>query len=137
MEGFGFGLAAFAFWGFIASTVVAGIWYAIREKEAQHETLRRIIESGKDVNVEVIDRVMSDGGKSETDLKVGGYITLFVAPGLALLGYVLQEATDNDEIFTILLGVAGLVAFIAIGLLVAANVVERSKASSNSETPLV
>lgn len=137
MEGFGFGLAAFAFWGFIASTVVAGIWYAIREKEAQHETLRRIIESGKDVNVEVIDRVMSDGGKSETDLKVGGYITLFVAPGLALLGYVLQKATDNDEIFTILLGVGGLVAFIAIGLLVAAKVVERSKASSNSETPLV
>lgn len=137
MEGFGFGLAAFAFWGFIASTVVAGIWYAIREKEAQHETLRRIIESGKDVNVEVIDRVMSDGGKSETDLKVGGYITLFVAPGLALLGYVLREATDNDEIFTILLGVGGLVAFIAIGLLVAAKVVERSKASSNSETPLV
>jgi hypothetical protein len=137
MEGFGFGLAALAFWGFIASTVVAGIWYAIREKEAQHETLRRIIESGKDIDVEVIDRVMSDGGKSETDLKVGGYITLFVAPGLALLGYVLQRATDNDEVFTILLGVGGLVAFVAIGLLVAAKVVERGKASSSRETPLV
>ena len=137
MEGFGFGLAAFAFWGFIASTVVAGIWYAIREKEAQHETLRRIIESGKDVNVEVIDRVMSDGGKSETDLRVGGYITLFVAPGLALLGYVLKIASDNEEVFTILLGVAGLVAFVAIGLLVAAKVVERGKESSSSETPLV
>ncbi|MDJ0814312.1 MAG: hypothetical protein QNJ23_11325 [Woeseiaceae bacterium] len=137
MEGFGFGLAAFAFWGFIAAVVVAGIWYAIREKEAQHETLRRIIESGKDVNVEVIDRVMSDGGKSETDLKVGGYITLFVAPGLALLGYVLRVATGEDKVFTILLGVAGLVAFVAIGLLVAAKVTESSKAKSKNETPLV
>ena len=136
MEGFGFGLAAFAFWGFIASTVVAGIWYAIREKEAQHETLRRIIESGKDVNVDVVDRVMSDGSKSETDLRVGGYITLFVAPGLALLGYVLKVATEEEKIFTILLGVAGLVAFVAVGLLVAASVVERGKASKN-ETPLV
>lgn len=137
MEGLGFGLAAVAFWTFIASCVVAGIWYAIREKEAQHETLRRIIESGKDVDVEVIDRIMSDGGKSETDLKVGGYITLFVAPGLPLLGYVLQRATNNQEIFTILLGVGGLVAFVAIGLLVSAKVVERSKASRSNNTPLV
>lgn len=136
MEGFGFGLAAFAFWGFIASCVVGGIWYAVREKEAQHETLRRIIESGKDVDVDVIERVMSDGGKTETDLKVGGYITMSVAPGLALLGWVLKSAADNDEVFTILLGVAGLVFFVAIGLLVAANVVERSE-KRGDERPLV
>ena len=137
MEGFGFGLAAFAFWGFIAAVVVAGIWYAIREKETQHETLRRIIESGKDVNVDVIDRVMSDGGKSETDLKVGGYITMSVAPGLILLGYVLQVATGESKVFTILLGVAGLVFFIACGLLVAAKVTERDSRSSKNDTPLV
>ena len=136
MEGFGFGLAAFAFWGFIASCVIGGIWYAIREKETQHETLRRIIESGRDVDAAVIDRVMSDGGKSEDDLKVGGYITLSVAPGLALLGYVLKVATGNDQVFIILLGVGGLVLFIATGLLVAARVVERGKASSN-ETPML
>ena len=136
MESFGFGLAAFAFWAFIASCVVSGIWYAIREKEAQHETLRRIIESGKEVDVEVIERVMSDGGKSETDLRVGGYITMFVAPGLILLGYVLEIVSDNDRIFTIMLGVGGLVFFVAIGLLVAANVIDRDKATKN-DTPLV
>ena len=136
MEGLGFGLAAFAFWAFIASCVVAGIWYAIREKEAQHETLRRMIESGKDLNVDVIERVMSDGGKSETDLKVGGYITMFVAPGLVLLGYVIKIASGEPKIFTILSGVAGLVFFVAVGLLVAAKVVERGKASKN-DTPLV
>lgn len=134
MEGFGFGLAAFAFWGFIASCVIGGIWYAIREKETQHETLRRIIESGREVDAEVIDRVMSDGGKSEDDLRVGGYITMSVAPGLALLGYVLKVATDNEQVFIILLGVSGLVLFIATGLLVAARVLERGNTPKN-ETP--
>ena len=136
MEGIGLGITAFAFWAFVASCVVGGIWYSIREKEAQHETLRRIIESGKDVDAEVIDRVMNDGGKSEGDLKVAGYITMSAAPGLALLGYVLEVATDNDKIFTILLGVSGLVFFVSIGILVAARVVERSEAKSD-EKPLV
>ena len=134
MEGLGFGIAAFAFRAFIAACVVSGIWYAIREKEAEHETLRRSIESGKDIDAEVIDRIMSDGGKSETDLKVGGLITLFVAPGLAVLGYVLEVATGNDKVFTILLGVAGLVAFVATGLLVAAKVTERKNAPDNDRT---
>ena len=136
MEGLGFGLASFAFWAFIASCVVGGIWYSIREKEAQHETLRRIIESGKDVDVEVIDRIMNDRGKSETDLRGGGLITMFVSPGLVLLGYVLERATNNEEIFTIMLGVSGLVFFISLGLLLAARITERSKAT-RKETPLV
>jgi hypothetical protein len=136
MEGLGFGLAAFAFWGFIASCVVGGIWYAIREKEAQHETLRRIIESGKDIDAEVIDQVMNDGGKSEKDLKVGGFITMSVAPGLALLGYVLGSATGNEQVFTILLGVSGLVFFVAVGLLVAAKVTAEPKTPGKGK-PLV
>jgi len=138
MEGLGFGIAAFAFWAFVASCVIGGIWFAIREKEAQHETLRRIIESGKDVNVELIDRVMNDGDNSDgaRDLKVAGYITMSAAPGLMLLGYVLEVASDNDKIFTVLLGVSGLVFCVSIGLLVAAKVVERSKASSD-EKPLI
>ena len=136
MEYLGGGLVAIAFWGFIASCVVGGIWYAIREKQAQHETLRRIIESGKDIDADLIDRVMSDGGKSKQDLRVAGYITMSVAPGLVLLGYVLEVAADNDKIFTIMLGVSGLVVFVAIGMLFAARVVERDRASSD-EKPLV
>ena len=136
MEGLGFGIAAFAFWAFIAACVVSGIWYAIREKEAQHETLRRIIESGKEFDADVIEKVMSDGGKSETDLKVAGLITMSVAPGLALLGWVIQGASGNDQIFKILSGVGGLVFFIAMGLLFAARVVERSNARDSNKTAI-
>ena len=60
MDGLGAGLAAFAFWGFIAAAVVAGIWYAVREKEAQHETLRRMIDSGKDLDEEAVSRVFKE-----------------------------------------------------------------------------
>jgi hypothetical protein len=132
-------MAAFAFWAFIASCVVGGIWYSIREKQAQHETLRRIIESGKDVDAEVIERVMNDGSrrdKSEGELKVAGYITMSAAPGLVLLGYFVELASGNEKVFTILLGVAGLVFFVSIGLLVSAKVMERSNASSNDK-PLI
>jgi hypothetical protein len=139
MEGIGFGIAAIAFWAFIGSCVIGGIWQSIREKEARHETLRRIIESGKDVDAEVIDRVMNDGemrDKSEGDLKVAGYITMSVAPGLVLLGYALEVVSDNDKVFLLMLAVGGLVFFVSIGLLVAAKVVERSNASSD-EKPLI
>jgi hypothetical protein len=132
-------MAAFAFWAFIASCVVGGIWYSIREKQAQHETLRKIIESGKDVDAEVIERVMNDGSrrdKSEGELKVAGYITMSAAPGLVLLGYFVELASGNEKVFTILLGVAGLVFFVSIGLLVSAKVMERSNASSNDK-PLI
>ena len=64
MEGLGAGLAAFAFWGFIAAVVVGGIWYAVREKEAQHETLRRMIDSGRDLDEEAISRIFMDKGLS-------------------------------------------------------------------------
>ena len=107
MGGLGAGLAAFAFWGFIAACVVGGIWYSIREKETQHETLRRIIDK-------VVHR----------DLKIGGYITLSAAPGLVILGWFLS--TIQEKVLMPLLGVAGLVACVGIGLLVAAKVAERS-----------
>ena len=58
MDGIGGGLAALAFWGFIGSIVVAGIWYGIREREAQHETFRRVIESGQPVDQALMDLVV-------------------------------------------------------------------------------
>ncbi len=136
MEGLGFGMAAFAFWGFIASCVVGGIWYAIREKEAEHATLRSIIESGKEIDADLIEKIVGDDGKSEDDLKVAGLITMSVSPGLVLLGYVLKIAAGNEKIFPILSGVAGLVFFVAAGLLLAARVVARSN-TSNNDKPLI
>ena len=129
MEALGAGMAALAFWGFIASIVVAGIWYAVREKEAQHETLRRMIDSGKELDEEAISRIFKENSRPDRDLKIGGLITIFVSPGVALFAWFLGRF--SEEAFYALLGVAGLVAFVGVGLLAAAKFAERSYAEDN------
>ncbi len=124
------GMGALGFWLFLAAIVVAGIWYDARRKESQQETLRRIVESGKDIDPEVIDRVI---GKSETknterDLRVSAYITLSVAPGLLLLGLFLGMI--NDEARFALMGVAMLVACVGGGMFMAAEFVRRRYGSN-------
>ncbi len=47
MEGLGKGLEALAVFLFLAAFSLGGIWYRVRKREAQHETLRRMIERVK------------------------------------------------------------------------------------------
>ncbi len=131
MEGLGAGLGQLAFWGFIAAVVVGGMWYAIREKEAQHETLRRMIESGKSVDQELMDKVLGGEKNVHRDLRIGGLITLSVAPGLAVLGWFLSLV--EEKALYALLGVAGLVACVGIGLLAAASFAKRASQDDNPQ----
>ena len=132
MDGLGAGLAAVAFWGFIASTVVGGICYAIREKEAQHQTLQRMIDSGKELDEEAISRVFKENSRPDRDLKIGGLITIFCAPGLAVFAWFLGRF--SEEAFYALLGVAGLVAFVGLGLLTAARFAADAYAEDNKRS---
>ena len=50
-----FGLAAFGFWMFIGAATVAGIWDGVRKLYAEHETLRRLSESGKKTDQAMVD----------------------------------------------------------------------------------
>jgi hypothetical protein len=126
MQGFtlGAGLAAMAFWFFIAAVVVGGIWYDIRKKESQQETIRRLFESGQPVDDQLMDRLMSSTKDSSERLdrafKLTALILLPTAVGLAVLGIVLGMEFDQSKLP--LLGVAGLVACIGLGFAVAARV---------------
>lgn len=124
MEALGGGIAAFAFWGFIAAVVVAGIWYAAREREAQHETLRRFVESGKPIDDKLIDKVLGGDKNVARDLRIGGVITLSVAPGLVILGWFISKLAEPA--LMPMLGAAALIGCIGIGLLVAARSADRS-----------
>jgi hypothetical protein len=119
------GLGALGFWLFIAAIVVAGIWYDARRKESQQETLRRIVESGKDVDPIVLDRIMRVSGSKhlERDLRIGALILLFAAPGLAVLALFLGQIAAEAR--WALLGTSLLVGFVGLGLLLAARMVER------------
>lgn len=124
MEGLAAGLSALAFWGFIAAVVLGGIWYGIREREAQHETLRRIIDSGQSVDENVINQIFKEKSRPDRDLRIAGLIALFAAPGLAVLAWFIGKI--SQEGLHALLGVSGLVAFVGVGLLVASKVAEKS-----------
>ena len=120
------GLGALGFWIFIGSIVVAGIWFDVRRRETQQETLRRVVESGRDLDPAIIDKILTAGrdvSRIDRDLKVSGLIVIFLAPGLAIFGWFLAKM--RPEIMSVMLGVALLVGFIGIGLLVAAKVAER------------
>ena len=123
----GAGLAALAFWGFIASVVVAGIWYDIRKREAQHETVRRIVESGKPIDEALMDKLLSLGsGKSDRldrMFKITGLILLPTAVGLAVFGLILGTQFPESELP--LLGAAALVGCIGFGFLLTANIAKR------------
>ena len=123
----GAGLAAFAFWGFIAAVVVAGIWYDIRKKEAQQETIRRLFESGQPVDEKIMDKLLAQssdkGDRLDRALKLTGVILLPVAVGLVILGMVLGMQFPDTRLP--LLGVAGLVGCIGLGMLGAAKMARR------------
>lgn len=111
------GLAAFGFWMFIAAVVVTGIWSDIRKRESQQETLRRIVESGQHLDPALVDKMLGsvkNSSSADRDLKIGGTITMFVAPGLALLGYFLSG--DNPQIQQVFIGIALLVGIIGVGV---------------------
>lgn len=134
MEGIGAGLAALAFWGFIASVVVSGVWYSVRERDAQHETMRRLIESGQTIDQALVDKILHGDNRPDRQLKIGGLITIFVAPGLAILAWFLSKLAA--PLLFPLLGAAGLVAFVGIGLLVAARFAERAYRENDTSNSL-
>jgi len=129
MQGFtlGAGLAALAFWGFIAAVVVSGVWFDIRKREAQHETVRRIIESGKPIDDELMDKLLSLGsGKAERldrGFKITGFIMIPASVGLALFGLIMGTQFPDAELP--LLGAAALVGCLGLGFLVLAQIVKR------------
>lgn len=123
----GAGVAAIGFWLFLAAIVVAGMWYDIRKRESQQRTLRSILESGQQIDEELIDKLLSagSGGRAQLarELMVWGIVVLSIAPGLAVLGWFI--ALQYAPALYPVLGAAALVGFIGIGLVVAARIAGR------------
>lgn len=124
MEGLDGGLAALAFWGFIATIIVAGTWDGAKKREAQHETLRRIIESGQPLDAEMREKLLGGQGRPDRGLRIGAIIVLSIAPGMVILGLFVSEIERNA--LWPLIGIGGLLVCIGIGLLVASVYVRRS-----------
>lgn len=117
--GIGAGLAVLAFWLFLSAIILGGIWDNIRKREAQHETVRRIIESGQDIDREVFDKLLSisDGKyrRVDRDFKLAGLVLIPVALGVAVLGIFI--GSQYGGYLGPLSGVAALIGCLALGFL--------------------
>jgi hypothetical protein len=125
--GLGAGLAALAFWIFIAAVSVAGIWDGIRKREAKHETVRRLVESGQPIDSDLMDKLMGlTDNKSERPDRaffIAGLWILPVSVGVLVLGYFLGMLAPEAKVA--LFGVAGLLAVLGLGFLGASKIVGR------------
>ena len=91
--GLGAGLATLAFWGFISTAVVAGIWDGIRKREAKHETVRLLLESGQNIDADLMEKLVSlTEGKSDRPDRIlifTGRWRLPVSVGRVVYGYMM------------------------------------------------
>ena len=125
--GIGAGMAAMAFWGFIATAVVAGVWDGIRKREARHETIRRLVESGQPIDKEMMEKLLlmnkSGSGRRDQEFAVTAFWILPVAVGVAVLGEILGYQVPQARLP--ILGAAALLACLGIGYFLASKVVKR------------
>jgi hypothetical protein len=112
--------APLGFWLFLACLVVACFWSGARKRETQQETLRRIVESGQELDPAMIDKLLSTDkdSKGYEGLKVSGVITMSAAPGLAIFGYFLG-------VFDKMIGIALLVGVVGAGIYLSGKMSER------------
>ncbi|MEO0974568.1 MAG: hypothetical protein AAFX85_15875 [Pseudomonadota bacterium] len=123
------GLAGLGFWLFIAAAVVSGVWDDARKRETRHATLRTLIESGQRVDQETLDRLLGKTQRMEHDLRIGSYIMRYIAAGLVV--FALCMAFLSTDILFPLLGAASIVGLISVGMITAANYVERVEGESD------
>jgi hypothetical protein len=131
------GLAALGFWMFIAMCVVSSVWSDIRKRESQQETLRRIVESGRNIDAALIDKMVGSANKRKAhagrELKVAGIITMFVSPGLFLLGYFIT-GFDLEEL-RVFIGLSLLVGIVGVGIYVAGMMSARWRIKDENQDP--
>ncbi len=124
--GIGVGLVSLSFWLFIAAVSVAGIWDGARKREQEHETLRRLLESDRELDPEIMEKLLTmtgGAGRPDQDFKVTAMWILPISPGVALLGYFLSLVAP-DALYP-LLGVAALLAVMGAGFWIAGTVASR------------
>jgi hypothetical protein len=135
--GIGAGLAALAFWSFIAVAVISAVWNEIRKRDAQHETMRRLIESGQPIDQEMMKKLslVSDSGEARHDqaFQITGLWLLPVAVGMAIFGLIL--GSSEPQALAPLLGVSALLTCMGIGFLVAAKIAGRWYPATDDSAP--
>jgi len=112
-----------AFWIFIASVVVAGIWYAYARNRETQKTIRLAIEKGIQLDAALIDKLVIRESGNPEDYYIGGFICIACGIGLPILGYFIGRIAP--EAFFPLAGAGVLVGLIGISLILCGKLIGR------------
>jgi hypothetical protein len=135
----GISLGAAAFWIALAAVLIAGGWHKFRREQLKQETLLKLVERTGQLDAEQVKLLFPppppphesapwhpppDPLEAQRGLRVGGTIVMGLAAGVAVLGLVLRvfgTGQQQDEWGIAFLGIAGVIAGLAVGLLVASK----------------
>ena len=112
-----------AFWIFIASVVVAGIWYAYARNRETQKTIRLAIEKGIQLDAALIDKLVIRQSGNPEDYYIGGFICIACGIGLPILGYFIGRIAP--EAFFPIAGAGVLVGLIGISLILCGMLIGR------------
>jgi len=123
-----------AFWIALAAVLISGEWFRSRREAMKHETLRLMVEkTGRADEAQLRElfplphwsRQRTPGVEYRT-MRVLGTLALFAALGLAVCFSILYVGYPGWRLdASIGFGVASVVAFLGVGLLVASRFVEK------------
>ena len=112
-----------AFWIFIASIVVAGIWYAHARNREVQKTIRLAIEKEVPLDAAIIDKLAIRESGNPEDYYIGGFISLACGIGLPIMGYFIGRIAP--EAFYAIAGAGVLVFLIGISLILCGMMIGR------------
>jgi len=119
----GYEIVGAAFWIFIASVVVAGIWYAYARNRETQKTIRLAIEKGIPVDDALVKKLFLRESGNPMDYYTSGIICLAVSIGLPILGYFIGRIAP--EAFFPIAGAGILVGIIGIALILCGMLISR------------
>lgn len=95
--------------------IINGIFGWLRWQSAQ-ATIREAARAGTPISPEMLRDIGDDDKRGGSVM--AGFILLAVAGGIAFMGHQLEKASDDPQVFDVMLGAAGFPALIGVVLIV-------------------
>jgi len=108
------------FWVAIFGIVAVQVWGRRTAERERQQTLRAAIERGQQLDPAMLEKILAGQTQSRGSpysLLIAGVVVLFAGAGLALLGVVV--GADDADAFKGMVGSAGLISMVGLGLCVA------------------
>jgi len=129
-------LVGVVFWVAIFGIVAVEVWGRRSAERERQQTLRSAIERGQQLDPAMLEKILAGQTRSRGSpygLLIAGVIVLFAGAGLALLGVVV--GADDADAFKGMVGSAGLIGMVGLGLCVAYALKRRLERQAGTALP--